>query len=192
MVNNNKIILSFLIMTLMWGCNKTPDESLSNIELSTLDKTVFKFEYVYRHAVSVITFFSPECPLSENYTKNLNDLQKKYEGIDVLFVGIVPGNFYSEQKIDSFKTVYNVQGFLLLDRDKKLTNYLHATITPETFVLDSTGTVRYSGAIDNWAVDLGQKREVITEFYLIDAIEAILSDREVTVTHAPAVGCFIE
>ncbi|MBP8755301.1 MAG: redoxin domain-containing protein [Chitinophagales bacterium] len=192
MANNNKIFLSFLIVTLMWGCNKTTDESLSNIELSTLDKTVFKFEYVYKHAVSVITFFSPECPLSENYTKNLNDLQKKYEGMDVLFVGIVPGNFYSEQKIDSFKTLYNVQGFLLLDRDKKLTNYLKATITPETFVLDSTGTVRYSGAIDNWAVDLGQKREVITEFYLMDAIEALLSDREVAVTHAPAVGCFIE
>ncbi len=191
MANKCKAIVVSLAMLLMWSCNSQRVE-LSDIELSTLDNTVFKFEYVYRHAVSVITFLSPECPLSENYTKNLNDLQVKYEGMDVLFLGVVPGNYYSDEKIDSFKTMYNVQGFLLLDRDKQLTRLLQATITPETFVLDSAGTVRYSGAIDNWAVDLGQKRTVITEFYLTDAIDALLSDREPPVTHAPAVGCFIE
>ena len=180
-----------LVAMCIWSCTKTPD-TLNKITLHTMENTAFTFNEVEKHTVSVITFFSPDCPLSENYTKNLNDLQTEYANQDVLFISVVPGKFYSNQAIDSFRVLYRLQGMLLIDRDKILTDYLGATITPETFVLDSTAAVRYSGAIDNWAVDLGQKREVITKFYLHDAIEATLHDNAVVVTHADAVGCYIE
>lgn len=62
-----------------------------------------------------------------------------------------------------------------------LAKYLKATTTPEVFVLNNKGEVVYSGAIDNWAIDLGEKRQVITEFYLKDALNALLQNKKIAV-----------
>jgi hypothetical protein len=59
-------------------------------------------------------------------------------------------------------------------------------------VVDSHGKTLYRGAIDNWAVDLGQSRPVITENYLSDVLHSIAQGRDVPVRETKAVGCFIE
>jgi hypothetical protein len=72
------------------------------------------------------------------------------------------------------------------------TNVLGATVAPEVFVLDSAGTVLYSGSIDNLAYATGKKRMEATEFFLKDAMENILSGKPVAVKSTIAYGCLIE
>jgi hypothetical protein len=52
--------------------------------------------------------------------------------------------------------------------------------------------VVYSGAIDNWAVDLGQKRQVITEFYVRDVLQALIHQQTIPYAKTQAIGCFLE
>lgn len=144
------------------------------------------------YAATVVTFLGPECPLSENYTKTLNNLQKQFEPNKVRFVDVFSGTYYSEHAIDSFITLFDVQQPKYLDKDQTLTKKLQATITPECFIFDSNGKVVYSGAIDNWAVDLGQKRQVITEFYARDVLQALIEKKSIPYSKTQAVGCFIE
>lgn len=142
--------------------------------------------------VTVITFLGPECPLSENYTKTINDLQAQFAPQHIRFIDVFPGTFYSEHAIDSFITRYALKQEIYLDKQQDFVKRLQATITPETFIFDKNGKLVYSGAIDNWAVDLGVKRQVITEFYVRDVIQSLIDDMPAPYTKTQAVGCFIE
>ncbi len=139
-------------------------------------------------------FLSPQCPLSENYSKTINEINEEIDSdsAPIQVYVIIPGRRYSRSEIESFATTFHIQPDMLLDPQLELTKFLHATITPETFLLNSDQQIIYSGAIDNWAVDLGQKRQVITEYYLKDAIDSILQHKEVVIKNTTAVGCFIE
>ena len=66
-----------------------------------------------------------------------------------------------------------------------------AKVTPEAIVIDSTGTVRYRGAINNLYAGYGKKRRAATSHYLQDAVEAVLAGNTVKIPKTKPVGCFI-
>lgn len=180
-----------IVMLLIWsGCHS--DADISNISLTDRNDTEHQLSNFDLYAATVVTFLGPECPLSENYTKTINDLDSVFSEKGVHFVNIFPGTFYSKQAIDSFINTFAVRQNCLQDEDYALVKRLHATITPETFIFDTNGKLVYSGAIDNWATDLGQKRQVITEFYVHDVLDAMLNGKPLPYTKTTAVGCFIE
>ncbi|MBK8343811.1 MAG: redoxin domain-containing protein [Bacteroidetes bacterium] len=153
------------------------------------EKEITEFD---QYNATVITFLSPQCPLSENYTRTLNELENTFKIENVRFINVFPGKYYSRNTIDSFITNYNVTQSVLFDENFDLTNQLDAGITPESFIINKHGAVVYKGAIDNWAVDLGQKRQVITEFYVRDVLYALLNGSKLPYHKTTAVGCFIE
>lgn len=87
---------------------------------------------------------------------------------------------------------YDLPFTAIADTDKKLTDNLQATVTPEVFLLDDQGHILYQGAIDNWFAAVGQQRQVITEHYLEDALDSFLSGGVVKTSKTNAVGCIIE
>jgi hypothetical protein len=72
-----------------------------------------------------------------------------------------------------------------------LTRYLQATVTPQVVLIDSVGNLVYKGAIDDWIVGLGKKKEKITMHYAADAIKQYLQLMPVTVKSTKAYGCKI-
>jgi hypothetical protein len=76
--------------------------------------------------------------------------------------------------------------------DFTLANFFGATKTPEAFAVTPAVKIFYKGAIDNWAPGLGEHRQVITEYYLRDALNAFLEGKDVKIRQTEAVGCFIE
>lgn len=173
------------------GCKKnTPlDISLINPEgEKTKLSSWANIDYI------ALCFVSPLCPLSENYTKTINEIADEFYTVktEIAVVAIIPGNNYSQAEIDKFLKDYPLRCSVLLDKDLALTKKLGAEVTPEVIVIDMEGKIIYSGAIDNWAVELGQKREVITEHYLVDVLSALRRHEPVTTPSTKAVGCFIE
>jgi hypothetical protein len=140
----------------------------------------------------VVIFLSPECPLSENYTSTINELYKTYSDSGISFSIIFPGDLYTNEEIKMFIDSFHVALMYKVDREKNLTNRLKATITPEAFLVDRSGTVIYSGAIDNRAIELTKLRQTISEHYLRDAIEAVLADQPIKIKKTEAIGCIIE
>ncbi len=187
---HNKLFF-LLVCVFLFGC-KSPLEKISNIPLTDFTNEEITLNSIANYKATVITFLTPECPLSENYTKTLNEIHEEFEQQDIDFINIFPGTYYSLEEIHTFVATYKLKQNNLPDQKLLLAKYLNATTTPEVFVLNNKGEVVYSGAIDNWAIDLGEKRQVITEFYLIDALHALLQNKTIEIKNTRAVGCFIE
>lgn len=181
-------IFGFVIF-LMLGCTQQHNKVAEWSYYNGKENILTDFD---KYNATVLTFLSPECPLSENYSKTLNDLSGTFTKENVRFINVFPGTTYSKVKIDSFIQFYEVKQPFIVDEKWNLTEQLNATITPECFVVNKEGEIIYSGAIDNWAVDLGQKRQVITEFYLRDVLYAVLSGSKIPFNKTTAVGCYIE
>ncbi len=59
---------------------------------------------------------------------------------------------------------------MIIDKNKKLTKYIAATVTPEVMLLNGNGEMIYSGAIDDWIQELGKQKLKASRYYLQDAI----------------------
>lgn len=140
----------------------------------------------------VMVFISPECPLCQNYTRtmNLGHNEQKPNGIN--FLGVVSGTYITREEIAAFAKEYKTDFPIILDPEFVLSKSLNATITPEVIFFDSLSNVKYQGAIDNWAISLGQKRLNITAHYLNNALKNYLSGNEIAVPLTKPVGCYIE
>ncbi len=172
--------------------NNTPAKPYSYLKLQTLEGRDTLLSSLMRNKASVFIFLAPDCPLSQSYTLTLNELSKIYLKNNILFYGIFPGTMYCIEKIKYFRQKYLIEFPILLDTNYTLTHLCNATITPEAFVIDSTGTILYSGRIDNWAYEVSKKRAQITEHDLQDALESIVNNKPIAVAKTKAVGCFIE
>lgn len=140
----------------------------------------------------VAVFLGLECPISQKYIYRLNDIYKKYENVSSLkWSFIIPGSV-KEKKIKEFTKEYNVI-FPVTSDDHTLsrTKYFGATVTPQV-IIKLNGKTIYSGAIDNWFYELGRYRSQTTENYLVDALEAIITNKEPLIKETKAFGCFIE
>lgn len=179
------------MMTLLFGCSEGRP-SIATLNMAGLHGTTISLEEIKQAPATVFAFFSPDCPLSENYSLTLNRLNNAFSGQHVQCYMVFAGTSYSVQEIDSFCLRFHPNMPVLLDTDYTLTHTLGATITPEAFLVDSTGAERYHGKIDNWAFSLGKQRLKATEHYLRDALEAVLSGQDPPVNETDAVGCLIE
>jgi len=136
-------------------------------------------------------FLSPECPICKNYMPTLNTLQKQY-GKTVKMIGIIPGRTYSNIIVNAFAQKHKMIFPLRIDTKKEISNYLHASITPEVVLLNSRYELVYRGAIDNSIKQLGGlKSRQATENYLEDAINKYLQHGSIVVKRVKAVGCLI-
>lgn len=141
---------------------------------------------------TVLIFLSPECPLCQNYTTTLKALKNNFESEETEFYGVLSGTYYPINQMNGFLIKYDLDLPIILDPDFALANGLDATITPEVVLLDKAGNVEYQGAIDNWAISLGQKRLKITRHYLKEALVARNTGGVIDPKKTEAVGCFIE
>lgn len=139
--------------------------------------------------LTVLLLWSPECPLCQNYAPVTAKLQLKYPG--VAFYGIIPGAAYTTKEVDEFSRKYKVNFPVLIDKKHSLTKYIKGTTTPEVLVINRMGAITYRGLIDNWAVSLGKKRQVITENYLDDALSQLMTAKTSIYKETKPVGCLI-
>ena len=177
------LILIILLLLLI-----APD--INNIWLKTVNTLEnYQLKQVKTPLVAIV-WLSPECPLCRNYTKTLNELDRKYAG-KVTVIGIFPGKWYTQQDYLNFQEKYRVFFPLLTDEKGSLSRALQATITPEVCLMDAKRKVLYRGAIDNWATGLGKTQTTATAHYLEDAIENSIAGKTIPIATTKPIGCYI-
>jgi peroxiredoxin len=143
------------------------------------------------HSASILVFMSPDCPISQKYSRTLRQLDSTYRSQGIAIYGIVPMADIPAKELRQFAADYAIPFPVLLDKKKKTPRILNARITPEVFLLDQSGNILYQGQIDNWFNALGKYRPAPTEHYLIDALDAFVQGKEIAVKKTDAIGCFI-
>lgn len=177
-----------MLAVALWSCGKS---DWTQLQLKGLEEETVQLSQ-YAQQQTVFIFLSPECPLCQNYSVKINKLIQQRRSDSLRFVGVVSGTFYPQDQISRYLVKYELDLPVLLDPEFELAKSLDAEITPEVFYTAPGGEVLYQGAIDDWAISLGQKRINVQNDYLHDAIVAYQNRSPIDPKKTKAVGCFIE
>src|SRR5438034_556572 len=117
--------------------------------LTTLDGKSFSLAEAARsHKAVVVMFIATKCPYSNAYNDRMRDMAAAYEKKGVLFAGINSNKSEPAEEVISHARQHGLSFLLMKDPDNKVADLYEARHTPEVFVVDPEGKLRYHGRID--------------------------------------------
>jgi hypothetical protein len=123
----------------------------------------------YRGWITILIFWSAECPWSARCDAELIPLLDKW-GQPVVLLSIASNANESLEFISQAARGRSLSP-ILLDRDQSVANLYTAQTTPHFFVVDQSGILRYQGSFD----DITFRQRTATRHFLVEAIEAMLT-----------------
>jgi hypothetical protein len=139
--------------------------------------------------VSVLVFYSTECPISNAYSPTLDELSARFRSKPVKWFGICIDPDLSDAEVRTHTRDFKLNFRVVRDRHGSFARKIGATMTPESFVVDAAGRIRYHGRIDDQFVARRLRNANPNGAELRDAIAAVLAGNEVAAPHVAAVGC---
>ncbi len=136
--------------------------------------------------VTVVMFIATQCPVSNAYNQRMAALHNEYASRGVKFVAINSNRQENAAEVAEHARqhfpfpVYKDERNVVADR-------FAASVTPETFVIDKTGTIVYHGSIDD-----SQELSRVKEKRLNGALDAVLAGKPVQTPQTKAFGCTIK
>lgn len=127
----------------------------------------------WRGSIVVLTFWSAECPWSRRADIVLVYRATAWSAQGVRLLGIAANANETETSILLEKEARGARYPVALDWGGKVAAAFRAEVTPQFFVLDRKGLVRYTGALD----DATFKRPRPKKLYLDQAVTALLNDQ---------------
>ena len=140
-----------------------------------------------RGPVTVVVFTSTNCPVSNAYNERMNAVYRDYSAKGVKFIFV---NANQNESADEVAAHAKSVGFVFpvyKDPNNALADRFDAQVTPETYVIDSSGTLVYHGQIDD---SRNEKR--VQQQALRMALDAVLAGKPLTVAETKAFGCSIK
>lgn len=134
------------------------------------------------HQAIVVVFRSTLCPYSNYYNDLLRKMTTEYGRKRVLFVAVHSDRWETEDDIRAHAGKHGHTFPVIRDPEGRLAKLLNARRTPEVFLIDGEGKLRYHGRI---AAKIGTPD-------LRNAIEARLAGRVIDPTVTKAFGCSID
>jgi peroxiredoxin len=166
-----------------------------DFELPGTDGEAYSLADFAEYDALLVVFTCNHCPYAKAKFDLLNDLAAEYENCAV--VGINPNDaeeypddsFESMQEyVDSGEIAYDAY---LRDESQSVADAYGAVCTPDPFLFENDGgtfRLAYQGRLD----DAMNPEEEATEFYVREAIDAVLAGESVDIDPGPSQGCSIK
>src|SRR5581483_1175283 len=135
----------------------------------------------------VLMFISTQCPVSNAYNERMAALADEYGGKGVAVIGIDANREETPENIAAFAREHAFKFPVLKDAGNVQADVFGAKVTPETYVYDAQGVLRYHGRIDD-----DRAGSNIQSKDLRNALDAVLSGKDVPVKETKAFGCTIK
>jgi len=148
------------------------------------------YDFAGKKAVAVI-FIATRCPYSNAFTHVMASLAHEYESRGVAFVGINANSTEPVTEVAEHARAHGLDFLILKDDGNKVADDLGASVTPEVFLLDSTWTLRYHGALGNSHQPTNNPSKT-TDDEIRPALEDVLNGKPAQVTETKAFGCTIK
>jgi len=157
--------------------------------LTTLDGKPFSLAEAARSRQAIVLMFiATKCPYSNAYNARMREMAAVYGAKGVLFAGI---NSNKSEPADEARAHAKEHGHtfpIMKDPDNKVADLYDAKRTPEIFVVDREGKLRYHGRIDENYENPSQ----VASPDLKNALDAILDGKAVEKAETKAFGCTIK
>lgn len=138
-----------------------------------------------RGRIVIVDFWSADCPHVVRTDASLRAAMSRW-GEDVVWLAIASN---ASESLSALECAARERGLLtvLVDAKQEAADAFAAQVTPEAFVLDRAGVIRYRGAVD----DVTFRQRVATRSFVEEAVDALLRGEAPAVTEVPAFGCSI-
>jgi peroxiredoxin len=159
----------------------------------SVDGRLVALDHIRGDAATLVIFTSNVCPQSRGWEERIVELGNTYRTKGVITI-LVNAKDPAQASNESYEAMRQTAQRLelefpyLLDEDSTIARAFGATHTPEVFLFDGGSRLVYHGAVDDNVEDPDQ----VTEFYLRDALEAVVVRSEIPVPTTLPVGCSIQ
>lgn len=138
-----------------------------------------------------IAFTSITCPVSKRYLPALAALGKELAAKDISLVLVNPMASESKAEFEAAARESGIACRVIADTEQRIARALDAATTTEVFLIDSSRTLIYRGAIDD-QYGISYNRDAPRHNYLRDAVTAMLSHNRPLVSATTAPGCELD
>jgi peroxiredoxin len=137
--------------------------------------------------VTVVTFISTQCPVSNAYNDRMNATYKDYSAKGVKFVFVNANRTEPPSEVQEHAKSVGFAFPVYKDVNNQLADKFGTQVTPESYVIDRAGVIRYRGAVDD-----SQNPARVEKRTLRMALDAVLSGSPVSIQETKAFGCTIK
>lgn len=161
-----------------------------DFELPGVDDEVHHLaKYLQRFQAVIVIFMSNSCPYVESYLDRIKALQTDLQGVGVTLVGINANdpNQSPEDSFDNMKIFSQEQNLnfpYIRDVTQDVAHCFGTETTPEAFLLDKRGVLRYRGSLD----DNPESPQAVTINYLANAVSQLLAGEAIAPETTPPIG----
>ncbi|NET36265.1 MAG: thioredoxin family protein [Cyanothece sp. SIO1E1] len=165
-----------------------------DFELPGTDGSVHHLaRYLDKFRIVCVVFMCNHCPYVRAYLNRLKQIQADFYGQGITLIGI-NANDANQYPDDSFENMrvfaddHQLNFPYLRDVTQDVALSFGAEKTPQVFLVDQSGVLRYSGLVD----DNSQNPQAVQSPYLRDAIGQLLNRKAITPTSTPPMGCSVK
>jgi peroxiredoxin len=134
------------------------------------------------HKAVVVVFVSALCPYAKHFAPHLRELDERYGPRGVMLVGVNANRWESPEEAAQYAEQRGLAFPMVKDDEHAIAERLGARATPEAFLLDSEGRLRYRG----WVKSRQESPD------LQRALDAVLDGRPVRRSETKAFGCAVD
>jgi peroxiredoxin len=188
---------TLLVLALYWtpglaaaGEAGAPPRKVPTFALSDAAGKVWSLKDLHGRKAVVVVFLGTECPVNNAYLSRLAELWREYGPRGIQFLGINSNCNDTPDRVALHAREHGLPFPVLKDAGNVAADGFGARRTPEAFVLEPGGTVRYRGRIDD-QYGVGFRRPAPTRRDLALALDEVLAGKKGTYRETEAPGCLI-
>ena len=163
------------------------DEKVPNFTLEDYTGKEHSLHDYLKHKGIVVMFIATQCPISNAYNERMADLYKSYTPKGIVFLGINSNKQESIEEITEHSKKHGFEFPVLKDWKNVIADKFDAMVTPEIYLIDSTGVLRYHGRIDD-----SRNLAKVSQHDLQDVLDAYLAGKPLPKRETKAFGCTIK
>jgi peroxiredoxin len=158
-----------------------------DFQLTTIDGKPFALSSAAKdHKAVVLMFISTQCPYSNAYNEQMKALSSAYASKGVLFVGINSNKTEDASTAVAHAKEHGHAFPIMKDPNNKVADLYDARRTPEVYVVDTEGKLRYHGRITEDHENPARSPD------LKNALDSFLAGKPIARTETKAFGCTIK
>jgi len=166
---------------------------MSDVKMKSVDGKDLALADIKKPAGTLVVFTCNHCPFAKMWETRIVELGNTYaaKGIGVVAVNANDPAVAADDSFEKMQERAKERGMqfpYVVDSTSNVARAFGASRTPEAFLFDAQGKLVYHGAVD----DNGQEPEKVTNAYLKNALDAVVSGKDVPVKETKSIGCGIK
>ena len=169
------------------------NEPYINFLLPSTDGNNVSLDMASLGEYKLVIFSCNHCPYAQAWEDRIINIQKKYKssGLSTIMISSNDAEKYPEDNFTKMKERHSEKKFnfsYLYDETQEVAKMYGAERTPEVFLFNELGLLKYQGTID----DNYENENNVNKKYLEDAIESIIIGKDPEISSTDPVGCTIK